>query len=62
MMTRRICMHVHHKNARLLACDADEEMPGMEEKMIGEMYFWTLKQLCSQNLTVQSCNWFTHRQ
>ena len=55
-MTRRICIHVHHKTARLLACDADEEMPGMEEKMIAEMYFWTLKQLCSQNLTVQSCN------
>ena len=46
-------MCIMHKNARLLARDADEEMPGM---IIAEMYFWTLKQLRSQNLTVQTCN------
>ena len=44
------------KNVRQLACDVDEETPGMEEMAIAEMCFWTLKPICSQNLTVQACN------
>ena len=32
------------RNARLLACNADEEMSGIAEKVIAGMCFWILNQ------------------
>ena len=41
------------RNARLLACDADEEMSVMEEKVITGMYFELLTNV-SMQLTVHA--------
>ena len=47
------------RDARLLACDADEEMSVMEEKVITGMCFGFLTNV-SMQLTVHACDMITH--
>ena len=54
------CLLICITNARILACDMDRWMSGLEEKMIVVMCFWIPNQSVHRINCVHTCNTVTH--